>query len=124
MEINLVTILLVIVALFVGYFFSNRIKSKQPNSENFESALKNYFDVFEGKLRDLNTNFSNYIGKVEKGVHDVSKEVVENKVSLNLKQENDLMKYPTSGIIGKKYPLIEKMLYLVNWLEKAQELDK
>ena len=87
MEINLVTILLVIVALFVGYFISNHIKSKQPNSENFESALKNYFDVFEGKLRDLNTNFSNYIGKVEKGVQDVSKEVVENKVSLNLKQD-------------------------------------
>ena len=34
------------------------------------------------------------------------------------------MKYTTTGIIGKKYPLIDKMLYLVNWLKQAQELDR
>ena len=46
------------------------------------------------------------------------------QVSINSKQENDLMKYPTTGIIGTKYPQSAKMLHIVNWLEKAQELDR
>ena len=77
MEFNLLTIIILLVlALLVGYLISNKIKSKQSNSESFETNLKNYFDNLEGKLRDLNDS-----------VRDINKEVGENKVSLNLKQD-------------------------------------
>ena len=76
MEINLVTILLVIVALLAGYIVSGVVRSKQQNNQNIEQFLKNYFESFEGKFRDLKTEFK-----------DVSKEVGQSRVALDSKQD-------------------------------------
>ena len=76
MEINLVTILLVIVALLAGYIVSGIVRSKQQNNQNIEQFLKNYFESFEGKFRDLETEFK-----------DVSKEVGQSRVALDSKQD-------------------------------------
>ena len=87
MEINLVTILLLVIALLAGYFVSDLIKKKQQKNQTIEEFLKNYFQQpLEGMVKDLRSDFKDYIGTVEKSVQSVSKEVGESKVALSEKQ--------------------------------------
>ena len=53
MEINLVTILSLVVALFAGYFISGFIKSKKQNNQSFDDVLKNYFEVLGKELKNI-----------------------------------------------------------------------
>ena len=63
MEINLVTILSLVVALFVGYFISGFIKSKKQNNQSLEEVLKRYFETLGKELSSTRKDITDNIYK-------------------------------------------------------------
>ena len=128
MEINLVTILSLVVALFAGYFISGFIKSKKQNNQSFDDVLKNYFEVLGKELKNIKDDFVGHIDKVEKGVQEVSKDNValgskQDQMTRNVDQIHDAIsgskKFGTSGEM-----MLENLLMTSGLVETKQWIRK